>query len=170
MKSAARQSAALPNLIALGAFLAVFTCHAFYVRHLTLMPPDGWAQVDAAGDHFGFDPYFHSQEYLVGFSYALSASFAAWMIARFIAARRTRSAAEAAGGLTLAGALMVGGCFLIGCCGSPMLPIYIGLFGAKALQLGKPLMALVAVVSVGCAYWCVSRRPKPDNCVDNCCK
>lgn len=170
MNSADPQSARLARLIALGVFIAVFTCQALYVRHLTQKPPDGWAQVDVAADHFGFDPYFHSQEYLVGFSYALSASFAVWMIARFIAARRTRSVAEAAGGLTLAGSLMVAGCFLIGCCGSPMLPIYIGLFGAKALQLGKPLMALISLVSVGCAYWCISRRSNADNCTDKCCK
>ena len=169
MNSAAPKSARLARLIALGVFITVFTCQAFYVRHLTQTPPDGWAEANVAADHFGFDPYFNSQEYLVGFSYALSASFAAWMIARFIAARRARSAAEAAGGLTLAGGLMVAGCFLIGCCGSPMLPIYIGLFGAKALQLGKPLMALISVVSVGCAYWCISRRAKA-GCVDECCK
>lgn len=65
---------------------------------------------------------------------------------------------------------MIAGCFLIGCCGSPMLPIYIGLFGAKALQLGKPLMALISVVSVGCAYWCISRRSNADNGTDKCCK
>lgn len=170
MKSADPQSARLARLIALGVFITVFTCQAFYVRHLTQTPPDAWAQVDVAADHLGFDPYFHSQEYLVGFSYALSASFAAWMIARFVAARRTRSVAEAAGGLTLAGGIMVAGCFLIGCCGSPMLPIYIGLFGAKALQLGKPIMALISVVSVGCAYWCVSRRTNSEDCVDTCCK
>ena len=134
------------------------------------MPPDGWAQVEAATHHLGFDPYIHGQDYFVGFSYALSASFAAWMIVRFMAARRATSAAAAAGSLTLAGGLMVAGCLLIGCCGSPMLPIYIGLFGAKALQLGKPLMALISVVSVGCAYWCISRRSNVDNCTNKCCR
>jgi hypothetical protein len=36
------------------------------------------------------------------------------------------------------------GCFMIGCCGSPMLGIYLGIFGAKALSVGKPLMTLVS--------------------------
>ena len=53
---------------------------------------------------------------------------------------------------------MAGGCFLIGCCGSPMLAVYLSLFGAKALGLGKPLMALVTLVSVNCGYWYFSRR------------
>ena len=51
-----------------------------------------------------------------------------------------------------------GGCFLIGCCGSPMLAVYVTLFGSRALGVGKPLTALVTLVSVDCGYWCLSRR------------
>ena len=54
------------------------------------------------------------------------------------------------GGITLVGVLMAGGCFLIGCCGSPMLAVYVSLFGSRALGVGKPLTALVTLVSVGC--------------------
>src|SRR5208283_3790556 len=57
-----------------------------------------------------------------------------------VGAHSQAHAGAAAGGLTLLGALMAGGCFLIGCCGSPMLAVYLSLFGAKALGLGKPLM------------------------------
>jgi len=46
---------------------------------------------------------------------------------------RTVTAGAAGGGVTLLGALMAGGCFLIGCCGSPMLAVYLSLFGAKGL-------------------------------------
>ena len=74
----------------------------------------------------------------------------------------------AASGVTLLGMLMAGGCFLIGCCGSPMLGVYLGLFGAKALDLGKLLMALVTLVSVSFGYWCLSRRFKCA-CIDNSC-
>jgi hypothetical protein len=74
------------------------------------------------------------------------------------------------GGLTLVGVLMAGGCFLIGCCGSPMLAVYVSLFGAKALSVGKPLTALVTLVSVGCGYWCLSRRPpERGGCAKACC-
>jgi len=65
---------------------------------------------------------------------------------------------------------MAGGCFLIGCCGSPMLAVYLSLFGAKALGLGKPLMALVTLVSVSCGYWFLSRRfTRGSDCIGNCC-
>lgn len=61
-------------------------------------------------------------------------------------------AAGAAGSIILVGVLMATGCFLIGCCGSPMLGIYLGIFGAKTLGIGKPLMAAVTVLSVGWGY------------------
>ena len=56
------------------------------------------------------------------------------------------------------GILMVGGCFLIGCCGSPMLAVYLSIFGAKALGVGKPSTALVTLLSTGCGYYWLSRR------------
>jgi hypothetical protein len=98
--------------------------------------------------------------FFIGFSYALGASFAAWALIRCISFRQARVAAvgAAAGGITLVGVLMAGGCFLIGCCGSPMLAVYVSLFGSRALGVGKPLTALVTLVSVGCGYWCLSRR------------
>jgi hypothetical protein len=51
-----------------------------------------------------------------------------------------------------------------------MLAVYLGMFGAKAFGLGKPLMALVTLVSVSCGYWCLSRRlARGNTCVDDCC-
>jgi hypothetical protein len=83
---------------------------------------------------------------------------------------REIAAGAAAGGVTLVGALMAGGCFVIGCCGSPMLAVYVSLFGAKALGLGKPLMALVTLISISCSYWCLSRRlARGTTCMDDCC-
>jgi hypothetical protein len=45
----------------------------------------------------------------------------------------------------------------------------LSLFGAKALGLGKPLMALITLVSVSCGYWCHSRLfARGGACIDNC--
>ena len=90
----------------------------------------------------------------------LAAAFTTWALRRSMFFRQGRAVAAgaAAGGATLVGALMAGGCSLIGCCGSPMLAAYLSLFGAKALGLAEPLMALVTLVSVSCGYWCLSRR------------
>jgi hypothetical protein len=118
------------------------------------------------------DQAWRGQDYFIGFSYALAATFATWALSRSILFRqgRTVTAGAAAGGVTLVGALMAGGCFLIGCCGSPMLAVYLSLFGAKAFGLGKPLMALVTLISVSCGYWCLSRRlARGSTCMDDCC-
>lgn len=64
---------------------------------------------------------------------------------------------------------MASGCFLLGCCGSPMLGVYLALFGAKALGAGKPLMAGITLLSTGCGYWCLSRRFSRGGCVNDCC-
>ena len=41
---------------------------------------------------------------------------------------------------------------------------------AKALGLGKPLMALVTLISVSCGYWCLSRHfARRNTCMDDCC-
>jgi predicted permease len=126
---------------------------------------------NAAGP-LGLGAYWRAQDYFLGFSYALAAAFAAWALGRLIFFRQDRAAATGAavGGVTLVGILMAGGCFLIGCCGSPMLAVYLSLFGAKALGLGKPLTALITLASVSCVYWCLSRRfSRGDACVDPCC-
>jgi hypothetical protein len=55
----------------------------------------------------------------------------------------------AARGVTLVDVLMAVVCFLNGCCGSPMLGMYAGIIGARALVGGMPLMAGVTLLSVG---------------------
>lgn len=103
-------------------------------------------------------PYFTEQDYLIGFSYALGAAFSVWALGQYVSSRQMAMAAGAAGSITLVGVLMAAGCFLIGCCGSPMIGVYLGLFGAKALGIGKPLMAAVTVLSVGWGYWYLRRK------------
>ena len=151
------------RLIPAVVFVTIFVAHALYLGFFAVSAPSGWTDfnmsANAAGP-LGLGTYWRGQDYFIGFSYALGAAFAAWALSRCIAFRRGRLAAggAAVGGLTLVGVLMAGGCFLIGCCGSPMLAVYVSLFGAKALGIGKPLTALVTLASVGCGYWCLSRR------------
>jgi len=74
-----------------------------------------------------------------------------------------------AGGWGVSHPAVASGCFLLGCCGSPMLGVYLALFGAMALGAGKPLMAGITLLSTGCGYWCLSRRLAKGGCADNCC-
>jgi hypothetical protein len=165
----------LARLIPAVVFIAIFVAHALYVGACAASAPSGWTDfgisAHVAGP-LGLGAYWRGQDYFIGFSYALAAAFATWSLSRSILFRqgRTITAGAAAGGVTLLGALMAGGCFLIGCCGSPMLAVYLSLFGAKALGLGKPFMALVTLVSVSCGYWFLSRRfTRGNGCIDNCC-
>jgi hypothetical protein len=144
-------------------FVAIFVAHALCVGACAVSAPSGWSDfgmsANATGP-FGLGAYWRGQDYFIGFSYALGASFTAWALTRCIAFRQAWVAAggAAVGGITLVGVLMAGGCFLIGCCGSPMLAVYVSLFGSRALGVGKPLTALVTLVSVSCGYWYLSRR------------
>lgn len=149
-------------------FVVVFLGHAFYLSQRPTMPPEGWVGV-GQGVPLGFDYYVQAQDYYMGFAYALGAAFAVWALMKYLVVRQAALAAGAAGSVTLVGLLLGAGCFLMGCCGSPMLGIYAGLFGAKALGVGKPLMALVTLSSVGFGYWYLSRRLSKIQCTDSNC-
>ena len=165
----------LTRLIPAVVFVAIFVAHALYVSACATSAPSRWADLGISahvGGPMGLAAYWRGQDYFIGFSYALAATFATWALSRSILFRqgRTVTAGAAVGGVTLLGTLMAGGCFLIGCCGSPMLAVYLSLFGAKALGLGKPFMALVTLVSVSCGYWFLSRRfTRGSTCTDDCC-
>lgn len=122
------------RLMPLVIFISVFTGHAFYMRYQAAVPANGWADVGVGyGELWGFCSYITEQDFYLGFSYALGAAFAVWAIGQFIKTRQAAMATGAVGSVTFVGVLMAAGCFLIGCCGSPMLGVYLGLFGAKAL-------------------------------------
>jgi hypothetical protein len=146
-------------LLGLVTFVAVFAGHVLYVRHLASAPQKVWADDFNPSANF-WQTYIVSQDYFVSFSYALSASFAVWATARFVYVRRRSAAIGAFGGVSFVTILAAAGCFLIGCCGSPMLPIYISLFGASAAGIGKPLMALITLISIGAGYLYVLRQPR----------
>ena len=151
-------------------FLLVFAGHAFFIRYQAAVPADGWADVGVGyGGLWGFAAYINAQDYYLGFSYGLAAAFEAWAVNQFIRTRQAAMATGAVGSVTFVGVLMAAGCFLIGCCGSPMLGVYLGLFGTKALGVGKPLMALVTLLSVGWGYWYLSRRAARGLCTGTDC-
>jgi hypothetical protein len=149
-------------------FVGVYAAHAFYLSRIVATPMEGWANSEVTDAGF-LRLYLQGQDYYTGFSYALGAAFAVWAIGKFLRYRQTAMAAGVAGSITFVGVLMAAGCFMIGCCGSPMLGVYLGIFGAKALGIGKPLMALVSLTSVGVGYWYLSRRAKKGICLDSSC-
>ena len=54
-----------------------FILHALYIRRVSGLPSDGWADSGRADNgSLGLGPYLQAQDYFTGFSYALGAAFA----------------------------------------------------------------------------------------------
>ncbi len=107
--------------------------------------------------------YFEKQDYLLGLSYALAGAFAVYAFVGFLQ-RRKGGAAGIISGVTLTSVLYVGGCFLLGCCGSPMLAVYISLFGSSFLGFAKPLALLLTAISVVVGFFWMERKNKASDC------
>jgi len=145
-------------------FLAVFVLNVLWYKWFPEVAPEQsrWAAVTPDEGEW-FRLYLETGGYWLSYSYALSSAFALYALSSFMKARRgaRESGVEgkiAAGSMTFAGALALGGCFLVGCCGSPMLAVWISLFGAKFLPFAKPLVALVTSAMIGISWlWMVKR-------------
>ena len=138
------------------AFILVFLLHVIYSIGKAAQVSQRWVQVENIS---GRSLYFNRQEFLLGFSYALAGAFAVYALLKFIENRKS-GAAGLVGGVTLTGILYVGGCFLLGCCGSPMLAVYLGLFGSSFLGFAKPLVALMTTLSVVIGYFWIEKKSK----------
>ena len=108
--------------------------------------------------------YTSTGGYWLGLSYGLSAAFAAVAFRRYREGRTCSAGRFAIGGATVSGVLPFVACFFLGCCGSPMLAVYLNLFGAAFVPLSKPLMFGVTAVSVSLSLWWMNRRRIGDCC------
>ncbi|NIA21626.1 MAG: hypothetical protein GWP05_06610 [Anaerolineaceae bacterium] len=150
-------------LLVSGVFLAVLAGHFLYVTG-SLWPSnkDGtWASYEfERPEESRLSRYIGPGQYWLGFSYGLAGAFTAICLVRMIRMRR-ESLAASAGGLALGGLLWASLCFLAGCCGSPMLPLYMGLLGPKFLGLTRPLTFALTLLSIVIGYaWMLKRSRK----------
>jgi len=143
-----------PLLVPCVVFLAVFAVH-FRIAAQPVSTAGGsgpWASYEfERPEESRLHRYLEAGEYWFGHSYGLAAAFAAFCLARALKMHR-ESLAASAGGLALSGLLWVGFCFFAGCCGSPMLPVYLGFFSPRFLGVTKPLTFAVTLLSImiGC--------------------
>ncbi len=110
--------------------------------------------------------YVDRSEYLIGASYALAIGFSVFALLKFLEARK-KGLGGLVCGISLTGALYVAGCFLLGCCGSPMLAVYLTLFGSSFLGFTKPLTFALTLVSIVVGYVWMERRSVPEK---DCCE
>jgi hypothetical protein len=139
-------------------FALVFVVHYVWLGFFPEHDPAqaDWALLPVEGSWWRI--YRESQSYWLGYAYALSLSFAAVAIRAYLTDRSCGTRTFALGGLTFSGVLALSACFLIGCCGSPMMVVWIGLFGAAFLPLAKPLVAALTTAMIAAAWFWMGRR------------
>ncbi len=149
------------------AFLIVLPIHFAYSFWQAAKLSNKWIQVKEINQ---LRQYFERQEFFTGFSYALTAAFTVYAIVNFLE-KRKGGIAGTVGGFTLAGVLYFAGCFLTGCCGSPMLAVYLSLFGSSIIGFAKPLTAGLTTASVLLGFFWINRSSKTKACSNNdvCC-
>jgi hypothetical protein len=146
------------------AFTGVFIIHAAYLIWQSVRVASQWAQTSSGSTiSAALGRYLQSQDYLMSISYGLSIAFMVYAFSRLREGERSGTAGLI-GGVTLTGLLYFGGCFLIGCCGSPMLVVYLNLFGAGFLGFTKPLVLILTISSIALGYIWMERRAKAANC------
>lgn len=146
------------SLLPLGVFVATLGLHFLWLGLFPEKDPSQalWAPLPSEGAASWLLSYVEAENYWLGYSYAVSLAFAAVALRRYFRNRSCGAGRFAVGGLTFTGILSVAGCYLLGCCGSPMLVVWLNLFGAKFLPFAKPLMAVVTTLSIAGAWlWMV---------------
>jgi len=156
MKSLRLQRGFIPLLV----FLGVAIVHFLWTGLFPDVDPaqSRWLTVASAPDISLLQRYLDTQSYWLGYSYGLSLAFASFAFLRWRERRQCAARNVAVGGITLSGFLAVAGCFLLGCCGSPMLVVYLNLFGASFLPLAKPIVAGITTLTIFWFVWWMNRR------------
>ncbi len=154
-------------LITTTSFLLVLLTHFAYSFWQAARLSSEWIQIKEINP---LRQYFERQDIFIGLSYALTATFTAYAVINFFD-KRKKGIAGTVGGFTLAGVLYFAGCFLTGCCGSPMLTVYLSLFGSSIIGFAKPITAGFTFVSIVIGFIWINKNNKANICSDNegCC-
>ena len=150
-----------------GVFALALVFHVSYLYWSSLQISKQWFQID----HTPFiTSYIEQKDYFMGLSYALASAFTVFAALKFVQNRK-RGIAGAVGGFTMTGIIYFGGCFLLGCCGSPMLAVYLNLFGSSFLGFTKQLTFILTLLSIVVGYFWMERKAKTATCCsDGSCK
>lgn len=143
-----------------GSFVIVFVLHVTYLFWNHLRLSSIWFQLDQRPF---LSLYVEGKDYFLGLSYALASAFTVYALLRFLRNRKS-GIGGAMGSLTLTGILYFGGCFFLGCCGSPMLAVYLNLFGSSFLGFTKQLTFMLTLLSVVIGYFWMKRKTDSTTC------
>ncbi len=137
-------------------FGLVFLFHAIYSMWKASQILEQCVQLEGISS---LSLYLERQDFFLGFSYALAGAFTIYALLKFLYNRRS-GVAGIVGGITLTGILYIAGCFLLGCCGSPLLAVYLSLFGSYFLGFTKLLIATITTISVVIGYFWIENKSK----------
>lgn len=148
------------RLLVMAAFIAVLVIHFIWINLFPDIDPEqsAWASVSDPESVSWWARYLATQSYWLGYSYAISIAFAVFALLNHLSNRGCGGGAFAIGGVGLSGFLAAFGCFLIGCCGSPMLAVYMSLFGASVLPFAGPFVALFITIMIGLSWWWLKKK------------
>ncbi len=145
-------------ILLLAVFIVVLMSHLLYYKT---------TESSCAGSAW-FQKYISEQEHFLGISYALSFTF---MVFAFLKYKEDRKNALKAGlGSGLLAVLLWFSCFFFGCCGSPMLIVYLNLFGLSMLKIPKLALLIMTVIFIGIGYFCCLKKPSKCFCNRETCK
>ncbi len=145
------------------AFISILLLHTVYSILRVSQISQQWAQIE---DVSMLSIYFKRQEFFLGISYALAGAFTTFAFIKFLESKK--GMVGLVSGITLTGILWFGGCFLLGCCGSPMLVVYLSLFGSSFLKFTKPLVLLITFFSTTIGFiWINKKKATKSCCVGN---
>ena len=135
-------------------FITVLLAHGIYSVKGAADAMKLWPDSEPASP---LSVYIDTGDYFLSLSYALAAAFTVYAYLK-LSENRKKGAAGVGAGITAMAAIYFGACFMAGCCGSPMLIVYAGLFGAKFLDVAKPLMFIITLISISVGVVWLKRK------------
>lgn len=166
MKSRSGRTLLRESILPLTVFVAAVAAHVVWLGVFPEKPAglSVWAALPDPGPSSWLPRYLGARDYWLGYSYGLCLAFAAVAFRRYRRSPCRAAGGLAVGGLTLSGVLAIAGCYLVGCCGSPMLVVWLNLFGARFLPFAKPLVAAATTLSIAAASWWITRERGRASC------
>lgn len=147
-------------VIPAGMFVVTVVFHYLWLGLFPEYDPIQSQWISLPSENSWFRDYIEAKNYWLGYSYGLSVAFATAALINYLKSPCRASRTFAIGGVTFTGFLAVAGCFLIGCCGSPMLIVWLNLFGAAFIPFAKPFIAIVTTISIAMAWFWMLRRSR----------
>jgi hypothetical protein len=145
-------------VVAAGIFAAVFAIHYVWLGLFPEQDPLQSQWVAVPSESSWLRTYIETESYWLGYSYGLAGAFASVAFLNYFRSPCSTSKRFALGGATFSGLLAVSACFLVGCCGSPMLVVWLNIFGAAFIPFAKPFIALLTTITIAAAWVWMSRR------------